>query len=356
MFALALWLCSAGVVQKYLGTAAALVYAPVCVASSLATRALLRRRDRIPERLALVAVVAAGAVAVAALIVFYPHANAHGATAGSDRDDAATIGARRLLDGKYPYTERTYLGNPISQFPGGILAAAPFVAATGSAGYENALWFPALLLLFAWLAGSFSAAALLLLVVLGVSPGLWRELLTGGDLIPTVTAVCACLAVVSRAWAWPLLGAALCWRPNLAVSALPFLWRLGPARALAAAGVAAATFGVLTLPFTLHGGFTPWGAGNKLESYNAAFPGGAWIVLAAGTLVAALLAWRDIGNVWTQAAAPQAFYLSAFVLKACVDAHRVDLTPLVSGYGVLVLVPAALALVARPTLTNIIRP
>jgi hypothetical protein len=356
MFSLALWLCSAGVVQKYLGTAAALLYAPICVVSEYGTRALLRQRGRIPERLALIAIVAAGVVAAVALIVAYPHANAHSATAGSDRDDAATIGARHLLDGEYPYTERTYLGNPISQFPGGILAATPFVAATGSAGYENVLWVPALLVLFAWLAGSFSAAALLLLVMFGVSPGLWRELLTGGDLIPTVTAVCACLAVMSRAWAWPLLGAALCWRPNLAVSALPFLWRLGLPRALAAAGTAAATFAILTLPFALHGGFTPWGAGNKLESYNAAFPGGAWIVLAAGTVLAALLAWRNVGTVWTQAAAPQAFYLGAFVLKACVDAHRLDLTPLVSGYGALVLVPAALALVARPTVANINRP
>src|SRR5689334_15721942 len=116
MFALALWLCSAGVVQKYLGTAAALVYAPVCVASALVTRALLRRRDGVPERLAFAAVLAAGVVAVAALIVVYPHANAQSATAGSDRDDAATIGARHLLDGEYPYSERTYLGNPISQF------------------------------------------------------------------------------------------------------------------------------------------------------------------------------------------------------------------------------------------------
>ena len=58
------------------------------------------------------------------------------------------------------------------------------------------------------------------------------------------------------------------------------------------------------------------------------------------------MAWRGIGNVWTQAAAPQAFYIGAFVVKACVDSHRLDLTPLVSGYGVLALVPAMLAVVA----------
>ena len=67
-------------------------------------------------------------------------------------------------------------------------------------------------------------------------------------------------------------------------------------------------------------------------------------MLLAGVALAAFMAWRGIGNVWTQAAAPQAFYIGAFVVKACVDAHRLDLTPLVSGYGVLVLVPAMLAM------------
>jgi hypothetical protein len=122
---------------------------------------------------------------------------------------------------------------------------------------------------------------------------------------------------------------------------------MAPVRAAAAAAVAAAAFTLATLPFALHGGFTPWGAANKLESYNGAVPGGAWLLLIAGVVLAAFMAWRGVGNVWTQAAAPQAFYLGAFVLKACVDSHHLDLTPLVSGYGVLVLVPATLAVVAR---------
>ena len=347
MFALSLWLSSAGVVQKYAGTPAAVAYAPACLAAAFAARALLRRVGRIPDRVAVLTLAAVAVSMVAALVVVYPHANSHGASAGSDRDDAATVGARMLLDGRYPYSEPTYLGNPISQFPVGILAAVPFVEATGSAGYENALWLPVLFLLAAWLARSFAAAAALAVVVLAVSPGFWREFLTGGDLIPSVTAVCVCLALVERPWAWPLLGAALCWRPNLGASAVPFLLRLVPVRAAAAAAVAAATFVLATLPFALHGGFTPWGASNKLESYDGAMPGGAWTLLLAGVALGAYLAWRNVGNVWVQAAAPQALYLGAFVLKACVDAHRLDLTPLVSGYGVLVLVPSALAMVAR---------
>lgn len=347
MFALSLWLCSAGVIQKYAGTLAAVLYAPVCVAAALVARGLVPRAERVPDRVSIAVLAGLAAIAVVALIVVYPHANSHGASVGSDRDDAATIGAQRLLDGQFPYAERTYLGNPISQFPVGLFAAVPFVEATGSAGYEDVVWFPALLVLVALLARSLASAAAVSLVVLAVSPGLWRELLTGGDLIPSVTAVCICLAVIERPWAWPLLGAALCWRPNLAVSAVPFLLRLAPVRAVAAAAAAGAAFLLATLPFALHGGFTPWGAGNKLESYNGVFPGGAWLLLLAGVALAAFLAWREVGNVWLQAAAPQAFYIGAFVLKACIDSGRLDLTPLVSGYGVLVLVPATLAVVAR---------
>jgi hypothetical protein len=55
------------------------------------------------------------------------------------------------------------------------------------------------------------------------------------------------------------------------------------------------------------------------------------------------LTWRDVGNVWSRVAAPQAFFVAAIVVKACLDAHRLDLAPLVSGYGILVLVPATLA-------------
>ena len=164
---------------------------------------------------------------VVAIVVVYPHANSHGVSVGSDRDDAATIGARHLLDGEFPYSERTYLGNPISQFPVGLFAAVPFVLTTGSAGYESLLWLPVLLVLMVRVARSAGSAALVAAVAFAVSPGLWRELLTGGDLIPSVTAVCACLALIESPWFWPLLGAALCWRPNLAVSTVPFLlaWR-----------------------------------------------------------------------------------------------------------------------------------
>jgi hypothetical protein len=43
LFALALWLCSAGVVQKYVGTFAAIGYAPLCVAGAAAVKPVVER-------------------------------------------------------------------------------------------------------------------------------------------------------------------------------------------------------------------------------------------------------------------------------------------------------------------------
>jgi hypothetical protein len=153
------------------------------------------------------------------------------------------------------------------------------VAIASSAGDESVVWLPVLFLLVAWAARSIDAATGVLLIMLVLSPGFWRELSTGGDLIPCVTAVCVCLALLQRPWSWPLLGAALCWRPNLALSAILFLARLGPSRALAATSAAAATFLLATLPFALHDTFTPWDVSNRLESYSGVVPGGAWILL-----------------------------------------------------------------------------
>ena len=346
MFALSLWLASAGVVQKYAGTTAAVGYLPVCVGFAVLTPMVIRRGRDVSFGPAVAGLAALALVTVVAIVVVFPHANSHAPNTGSDRDDAATLAASRLVDGQNPYTERTYLGGAISQFPGGVIAAVPFVKLFGSAGYELVVWIPILALLLAFVGRSAGAAAALLLIVLAISPGVWREILTGGDLIPCVTAVCFCLIAIERSWAWPLLGVALCWRPNLAISAIPFLMRLRPPRAIAAVLISAATFSLLTIPFVAWGGFTPWTTSNKLESYDGVVPGGARTLVLLGVAVAVVLVWRDIGTVWTQAAAPQAFYLGAIVVKASLDAHRLELLPLVSGYGVLVLIPAMFGLLS----------
>jgi hypothetical protein len=76
-------------------------------------------------------------------------------------------------------------------------------------------------------------------------------------------------------------------------------------------------------------------------------PGGARLLVLAVLAATLAVAWLGLGDVWEQAALPQALVVAAVVGKASADAHRLDLTPLVSGYGALALVPALLALASR---------
>ena len=46
---------------------------------------------------------------------------------GSDQDDCVILGASHLLNLHYPYTERSYFGNPCSTGPGMLLLYLPFV-------------------------------------------------------------------------------------------------------------------------------------------------------------------------------------------------------------------------------------
>lgn len=46
---------------------------------------------------------------------------------GSDQDDCVLIGVGQLLNLRYPYTERSYFGNPCSTGPGMLLLYLPFV-------------------------------------------------------------------------------------------------------------------------------------------------------------------------------------------------------------------------------------
>src|SRR4051812_33951082 len=140
-------LASAGTIDQYLGLGVVLAYAAgVAVLVPLAIRRglpLLLRH--VGERDALFLAAVLFALIVVTVAVVYPRANVHSGVRGSDRDDAANLAARHLLDLEYPYSTPTYLGNLISQLPGAVLLAAPFVAFTSS-GYQNLFWLLALFL------------------------------------------------------------------------------------------------------------------------------------------------------------------------------------------------------------------
>ena len=213
LLAALLFVASAGTIQKYAGTAAALISLPLFVLVAVVLLPWLERvASHVGERQALVAAGVVLACLVLLFVIVYPHANTHALGQGSDRDDAGDLGARHLLDGDYPYGPRTYLGGPISQLPGELLLLAPFVAVLGHSAYANvfALALLAGLLVFT---GRTLASALVVELIVVLSPGVLREYVTGGDLIAnTVYVAAATVAVYSlatRRWAGIIAAAVL---------------------------------------------------------------------------------------------------------------------------------------------------
>jgi hypothetical protein len=350
---------SLGLAQKYLDTAAALALVALTPLIAMAAGAALEigraRRCRASADLLAVAICAG---LVIALLVVYPHVNTHVAGAGTDRDDAATIGARGFLDGRNPYGTDTYLGNPISQLPGLLAIAVPFVWLFHWSAYELVLWLPLAYLLWRAMAPA-HGRALALLAIACSSPALLRDFLTGGDLLPNVVFVAGAAWLAGRCAGRPiadvpaaaLLGVALSSRANYLFVLVPLLASIRLRRSdVTALRVGAVSLGVcaaITLPFALtHGGREALRVSDKLSGV----PGGGVAVVAAGLVAAVALAvrWppRSLVRLFGQAAAIQLLFVVALVLSRSVREGRLDFFPLVSGYGMPVLLLYATGLSA----------
>ena len=338
---------SLGVAQKYAGTAASLLVLAIAPLFGIAIVGVFDvAGTRLTARHAELAAAGVLALALLALVVVYPHANTHQPNQGSDRDDAATIGARGFLHGRNPYGSYTYLHNPISQLPTLLVLAMPFVALFGSSAYELVLWLPLLYLLWRNLTGDARLALAALLVALA-SPGLLREYLTGGDLIPNTVLVAGACALV---WRWrdherllvpagALTGIALASRANFVYLLLPLLVAVGRSRGVAAAvrvGVPAAlAFAGLVVPLALTtGGRSALTMNDKLSE----IPGGAPLILGLTAVIALTLAAGTrrftLGTIFGQAAFVQILFLVAVVLNTSAETGHPDFFWLISGYGV----------------------
>lgn len=367
-FALACFVGSAATVQKYAGTAATAVYLVVLLA--VVPLILVAYTSYVPPlRTSTIVLLSVATLAVLAVVfaIVYPHANTHVPGLGSDRDDAADMGARALLHGRWPYYGRTYLGNPISQLPGLLLLATPFVA-LGHSAYAAFFWLPVLFLLLWKLRGEGRTPLLLFWLALVASPVLVRELVTGGDLIANTVSVMLAMWLVElslrRRHRGGLVVASLFLGLVLS-SRLTFLFVLPPLAALAwkrygirrsavVLLLAGAGFAAVTLPFYVgRAMFPPLTASDHLAGFEGSVPGGQWLLIAIGvslSVALALFARPGLGSAFVQAASVQTFFLAAVAVHDSLNAGTLDLAQLTPGYGLPVLVLALGALPAAPAL------
>lgn len=219
---------------------------------------------------------------------------------GSDRNEALTLATSRLLSGRYPYSEPTSLGVPVTPMPGALVISAPMVAATGNAGFQNAL---ALLLLAGavlYVSASAGGAALAWAVVLA-SPYVLYQIVVGGDLLQNAAfvAVAALWMLASSDWqrwlAALAFGVTLAWRPNFVFIVPAVLTGILVERGVREAFIAGALAGLgsvaVTLPFLLPdpGRFSPLHVTSRTEYGFVPFSG---LTIPAAFLAISLLgAW-----------------------------------------------------------------
>jgi hypothetical protein len=137
-------------------------------------------RSTINDRIALSLLGVTFLAIIAAFVTIYPIANSGAVGGGSDADDALDIGATELLNGRYPFYVKTYLGNPIAPLPGAIFLAFPFVL-LGTSAYQNFCWLGVFFIVSKRILNDVRSALLLLWTILALSPVVMAMMVTGSD-------------------------------------------------------------------------------------------------------------------------------------------------------------------------------
>jgi hypothetical protein len=332
-----LWLSlvvpSSFIVHKYSGWAGLIAYA-IAVAAVLALKPTLPERvsDRTLFRLALITFL----LVVTIFVVVYPVANTHDPGRGSDDDNTLDLGATALLNGRFPYSQTTYLGNVLHHFAGAFVLAAPFVL-LGTSAWQNLFWVPLFFVAVKAETGDSRRALGLGWLVLALSPAVMHDIVTGTSYASNTIYVALGLWWLVRAQhrdvaaiAW---GVALSSRANfLFLMPLAFGWlrhHAGWSAALRATAFTCVTVALLTVPFYLHdpGSFGPLEAANRLLRFDALLPhlGIALAASMAAISIALSFTTMDTAALFRNCAWVQAFPIVTGTVLSSVQEGQIDL-------------------------------
>ena len=317
---------SLGLAQKYGGIRGVLVYGAVTTALLMLLawhhRRVIDRLRHIDLRVVQWALVAVFAGVTALVSVLYPVSNSGEASwlspsgvvgGGSDRDEALNLGVRAVLEGRYPYYERTHLDNLVSQLPGSLLLAMPFVV-LGNVAWQNLVWLCALVAASRKVLGDVRAAVACLALILCSSPVVLQDIVTGGDLAANAIVVLAVLVLLltSPPSAPPWQQASIAVAAGVAFSTRAQFWlllpllvaalqrRLGARAASLWLVVSLGTFALVTLPFYLYDptSFSPLVVQNKFSAFDTATRDSFLILALLGVAAAALAVWVSRQPTW----------------------------------------------------------
>jgi len=292
---------SLGIIQKYFRTRGALVYLAIglllFVAAVRRNAGLHSRIEALDRRWAWRLASALFVALVVAFAVLYPMSNSGErswistsgiAGGGSDRDESLNLGVVELLHGRYPYYAVTQLGNPVSQMPGSLVLAVPFVL-LGNAALQNLAWCAIYFFISVRLIGDVRQALGLVVLLLATGPIIFQDVVTGGDLVANSVMVLGAMMLVLNqeggSWttgqslfASAVLGFALSSRLSflllVPLLAERLVRRVGVRQAAGSLLVAGLVFVAITLPFYLYdpAGFAPLSIQNKFAQFGDYVP------------------------------------------------------------------------------------
>lgn len=292
-----LLLPSLGLVQKYLGTTAALGYftlgSLLLIALSVRHPAVSRAVDMMDRRWALWTMTALFAGLALAFMVLSPVTNSavaglsapHLVGGGSDRAESLNLGVREFIAGRYPYYQMTQLANFVTQMPGSLLLALPFFL-LGNAAWQNLFWFGVFFGVVRYLFVDPRPALGFVALILFGCPVVLQDFLGGSDLGANAVMVLAAVLLIltlaadtsiagwKKVAAAALAGIVFSSRMNYLLL-LPLLFagvarRAGRKDAITYLSVLGLVFTAVTLPFYWHdpAGFAPLHLHNRFSQFG----------------------------------------------------------------------------------------
>ncbi len=188
------------------------------------------------------------AALLVAFFVVFPRIQAmHAQGRGSDQADCVIVAGARIAGGLWPYDSAAlWSGHPMSCGPGWVVLQAPVVQSVGYAASLFAWWVGCVLSLAASIGRERTLA---LLSLAWLSPGVWLCASNGTDFLTFGIAAAASVAFAEcggTSWAFVLvLGLLSQFRLPTLLFPIALAGSIGRARAIAAAGLAIATYAAL---------------------------------------------------------------------------------------------------------------
>lgn len=292
------------------------------------------RKESLSARLCIVFLAALLVALAAAHVYVHPMVDIGGfrlagiTFGATDVDDAIDLALNTLFDGRYPYSERTFLNAPITPMPGALLLALPFHL-TGFTALQNVFWFGIFWFLLWTITSDIRTVAILAGITTFFSPNVIYQQIIGTDYLANgiyvLTAMVLLMRTVDKGWLSVVgfsafAGVTLASRPHW-LCLVPILWaywayRTTALRTLVMLVSMAGSFALLALPFFLYdpSGFSPLHV-IQFVTVGGAFPSAHLLVGLPAVLLATGLAYR-FGRGPLLHQVRSAFFVQGFLILA----------------------------------------